>query len=189
MVTFGQFQNLVRIWSFRRQVYIGMVSFRSSSECNYSQTSLIVLLKTTLSVKYHCLIQQYLIILSLQLSEGIQWLAEHCPHTPHLNEETLRGYIDTGLMELFSLPLHEDSKLRRNAGLAEQDPQSVVDLYNAVVRHLGAVASSQNLIDLSWPVAEFARSLRQSGEINSISKGIYFVKIPIMLFKIGKIYK
>ncbi|XP_072028126.1 germinal-center associated nuclear protein-like [Amphiura filiformis] len=99
---------------------------------------------------------------SEELSEGLQWLATHCPPPPHVTEDTVRGYIDTGLMEMFSMPLHEDAKLRRKAGLPEQDAQYVVSLYNSVVAHLAAVASSRSLMDLSWPLMEFGVAQREN---------------------------
>ena len=67
-------------------------------------------------------------------------------------------------MKLFSLPLHEDAKLRRKAGLPEQDAQHVVSLYSAVVQHLAAVASSRSLMNLSWPLMEFAVTQKDEGK-------------------------
>ena len=69
-----------------------------------------------------------------------------------------------GIMEMFSLPLHEDAKLRRKAGLPDQDAHYVVSLYNAVVAHLAAVASSEGLENLSWPVMEFAVAQKETGK-------------------------
>ena len=39
----------------------------------------------------------------------------------------------------------------------------VIKLYNATVRHLADVASSDSLTSLSWPPAEFTKSDNQSG--------------------------
>lgn len=43
-----------------------------------------------------------------------------------------------------------------------QCPEAIVELYNSALEHLGAVASSRSLQNLSWPMKEF--SDRENGE-------------------------
>ncbi|XP_033640456.1 germinal-center associated nuclear protein-like isoform X2 [Asterias rubens] len=99
---------------------------------------------------------------SQELSESLDWLATRSPPPPSLSEDTLKGYLDTGMTAFFSLSLYEDAKTRRDACLPEQDCCRVIKLYNATVRHLADVASSDSLTSLSWPPAEFTKSDNQS---------------------------
>ena len=43
-----------------------------------------------------------------------------------------------------------------------QCPEAIVELYNSALEHLGAVASSMSLQNLSWPMKEF--SDKENGE-------------------------
>ena len=43
-----------------------------------------------------------------------------------------------------------------------QCPEAIVELYNSALEHLGAVASSRSLQNLSWPMKEF--SDKENGE-------------------------
>ncbi|XP_038051495.1 germinal-center associated nuclear protein-like isoform X2 [Patiria miniata] len=97
-----------------------------------------------------------------ELGECLEWLASRCAQPPQLSEDSLKGYLDTGMTEFFSLPLHEDARTRRDAGLPEQGCHHVIDLYNATVRHLADVASSSTLTSLSWPPTEFTKTDNQT---------------------------
>ncbi|KAJ7348733.1 hypothetical protein OS493_039381 [Desmophyllum pertusum] len=61
-----------------------------------------------------------------------------------------------GLQREFTVPVSEDLLIRKQAKLEQQCPEVIIELYNSVLDHLGAVASSQSLQRLSWPVSEFA---------------------------------
>ena len=39
--------------------------------------------------------------------------------------------------------------------LCLQCPEAIIELYNSVLDHLGAVVSSKSLQRLSWPISEF----------------------------------
>lgn len=39
--------------------------------------------------------------------------------------------------------------------LCLQCPEAIIELYNSVLDHLGAVVSSNSLQRLSWPISEF----------------------------------
>ena len=38
-----------------------------------------------------------------------------------------------------------------------QGPEELLELYNAVIQHLCDTVTSESLLNLSWPVAEFTR--------------------------------
>ncbi|XP_033121613.1 germinal-center associated nuclear protein-like isoform X2 [Anneissia japonica] len=96
------------------------------------------------------------------LSEGVDWLALHQPKPPSLKQLPLRSFIDHGLMLFFTTSLYEDVKERKRAGISDQNPERVVELYNSVVCHLCQVATSPHLTAISWPVAEFAINNHES---------------------------
>ena len=63
---------------------------------------------------------------------------------------------------LFLIPVSTHSGIIRSLGskkwfcvLYFQCPEAIIELYNSVLDHLGAVASSNSLQRLSWPISEF----------------------------------
>ncbi|XP_075463507.1 germinal-center associated nuclear protein isoform X2 [Ascaphus truei] len=92
------------------------------------------------------------------VSDAVQFLLSHCPRSLELCSLPLRQYIEDGVCRAFSEPFHHDAWERRKAGLPPQDPAAVIDLYNCALRFLAEAASSEQLSDFSWPVAEFTCS-------------------------------
>ncbi|XP_020609727.1 germinal-center associated nuclear protein-like isoform X2 [Orbicella faveolata] len=60
-----------------------------------------------------------------------------------------------GLQKEFTVPVSEDLFIRKQAKLEQQCPEAIIELYNSVLDHLGAVVSSNSLQRLSWPISEF----------------------------------
>ncbi|KAG8516569.1 Germinal-center associated nuclear protein [Galemys pyrenaicus] len=93
-----------------------------------------------------------------KVSRAVQWLLTRCPRTLDLCCQTLVQFVEDGVSREFSGRFFHDRRERRRGGLASQEPGAVVELFNSVLRFLAAAASSPQLCDLSWPVAEFARA-------------------------------
>ncbi|XP_061463613.1 germinal-center associated nuclear protein [Rhineura floridana] len=90
-----------------------------------------------------------------KLSEAVQWLVAQCPDLDKLHCQALMQYVEDGLDREFNKRFYQDMKERFVAGLPSQDPSAIIELYNSVVQFLAEVASSEDLGELSWPVAEF----------------------------------
>ncbi|XP_060054840.1 germinal-center associated nuclear protein isoform X2 [Erinaceus europaeus] len=93
-----------------------------------------------------------------QVSRAVCWLLCRCPRTLDLCCQTLGQYVEDGIGREFSSRFFRDRRQRRRGGLASQEPGAAIELFNSVLRFLASVASSEQLCDLSWPVAEFAET-------------------------------
>lgn len=52
-----------------------------------------------------------------------------------------------------------------------QCPEAIIELYNSVLDHLGAVVSSKSLQCLSWPISEFTDDKKiDNGERPGVSR-------------------
>lgn len=65
-------------------------------------------------------------------------------------------FIEDGLCREFTNQFYSDKTERKSAALPSQDPRCIIELYNDVLRFLAEVISSEQLYNLSWPVAEFS---------------------------------
>lgn len=88
----------------------------------------------------------------------MQWLVSHCPCALELCCQTLIQYVEDGVSREFSSRFFHDRRERRLGGLASQEPSAIIELFNSVLSFLASVVSSEQLCDLSWPVAEFAEA-------------------------------
>lgn len=93
---------------------------------------------------------------SNQVSAAVSWLASHCPLPPEVSCQTLMQFIEDGLCREFANQFYSDKTERKSAALPSQDPRCIIELYNDVLRFLAEVISSEQLYNLSWPVAEFS---------------------------------
>ncbi|XP_037380740.1 germinal-center associated nuclear protein isoform X2 [Talpa occidentalis] len=93
-----------------------------------------------------------------KVSQAVQWLLSRCPRTLDLCCQTLVQYVEDGVGREFSSRFFHDRRERRRGGLASQEPGAIVELFNSVLGFLAAAVSSEQLSDLSWPVAEFAKA-------------------------------
>ncbi|KAL3853116.1 hypothetical protein ACJMK2_016691 [Sinanodonta woodiana] len=98
-------------------------------------------------------------LLSEQICESLQWLAERAVPPPQLAVVPLKDYVENFLMSAYHTPVLQNLKTRKSLGFLHQEPLHLLDLYNSVVQHLKDVATSSSLCCLSWPVAEFTRTL------------------------------
>ncbi|XP_067844236.1 germinal-center associated nuclear protein isoform X2 [Heptranchias perlo] len=125
-----------------------------------------------------------------RVSEAVRWLASHCPSPPEIYCQTLMQYIEDGLCREFSDQFYSDKSERRLAALPSQDPSPIIELYNDVLRFLSEVVSSEQLYNLSWPVAEFsgptADEILAHKEWNSnnhlawLKKAVLSFQLPVM---------
>lgn len=88
----------------------------------------------------------------------MQWLVSHCPCDLDLCCQTLIQYVEDGVGREFSGRFFHDRRERRLGGLASQEPGAIIELFNSVLQFLASVVASEQLCDLSWPVAEFAEA-------------------------------
>lgn len=93
-----------------------------------------------------------------QVSQAVCWLLSRCPRALDLCCQTLVQYVEDGVSREFSTRFFYDQRQRRRGGLFSQEPGAIIELFNSVLRFLASVVSSQQLCDLSWPVAEFAEA-------------------------------
>lgn len=93
-----------------------------------------------------------------KVSQAVQWLVSHCPCALELCCQTLIQYVEDGVSREFSSRFFHDRRERRLGGLASQEPSAIIELFNSVLSFLASVVSSEQLCDLSWPVAEFAEA-------------------------------
>ncbi|XP_068844860.1 germinal-center associated nuclear protein [Capricornis sumatraensis] len=93
-----------------------------------------------------------------KVSQAVQWLVSHCPCALDLCCQTLIQYVEDGVSREFSSRFFHDRRERRLGGLASQEPSAIIELFNSVLSFLASVVSSEQLCDLSWPVAEFAEA-------------------------------
>ncbi|KAJ7362170.1 Germinal-center associated nuclear protein [Desmophyllum pertusum] len=94
--------------------------------------------------------------LSRKLCSAVTWLGCHMVRSSLPRTDSLVNFIEDGLQREFTVPVSEDLLIRKQAKLEQQCPEVIIELYNSVLDHLGAVASSHSLQRLSWPVSEFA---------------------------------
>ncbi|XP_072434805.1 germinal-center associated nuclear protein isoform X2 [Chiloscyllium punctatum] len=133
-------------------------------EISLNEKEVIEGLKLEALVATH-LVSEYLIVLipgksnylqgSNKVSEAVRWLASRCPSPPELCCQTLIQFIEDGLCREFSDQFYNDRSERQQAALPSQDPSFIIEFYNNVLRFLAEVVSSEQLYNLSWPVAEF----------------------------------
>ncbi|XP_064433735.1 germinal-center associated nuclear protein isoform X3 [Mirounga angustirostris] len=93
-----------------------------------------------------------------KVSQAVQWLVSHCPCSLDLCCQTLVQYVEDGVGREFSGRFFHDRRERRQGGLASQEPGAIIELFNSVLNFLASLVSSEQLCDLSWPVAEFAEA-------------------------------
>lgn len=93
--------------------------------------------------------------LSQTLCSAVTWLGRHMFVSSLPKTDSLVNFIEDGLQREFTLPVSEDVHIRKRAKLEQQCPEAIIDLFNSVLDHLGAVASSDSLQRLSWPISEF----------------------------------
>ncbi|XP_078259870.1 germinal-center associated nuclear protein [Rhinoraja longicauda] len=93
---------------------------------------------------------------SNKVSAAVSWLASRCPSPPEVSCQTLIQFIEDGLCRKFSIQFYSDKTERQSAALPSQDPTRIIEFYNDVLRFLAEVISSEQLYNLSWPVAEFS---------------------------------
>ncbi|XP_069790140.1 germinal-center associated nuclear protein [Narcine bancroftii] len=124
---------------------------------------------------------------SSKVSEAVRWLASHCPSPPEVCCQTLMQFIEDGLCREFSDQFYRDKSERHAATLPCQDPSSVIELYNDVLRFLAEVVSSEQLYNLSWPAAEFcgpvANEMLAHPEWNS-SSHLTWLKNALLSFQL-----
>ncbi|XP_078085002.1 germinal-center associated nuclear protein [Mustelus asterias] len=146
------------------------------------------------------LVSEFLIVLipgksnylqgSSKVSEAVRWLASRCPSPPEVGCQTLMQFIEDGLCREFSDQFYHDKTERQLAVLPSQDPSSIIEYYNDVLRFLSEVVSSEQLYNLSWPVAEFsgpaAHEILAHKEWNSnnhltwLKKAVLSFQLPVM---------
>ncbi|XP_041056283.1 germinal-center associated nuclear protein [Carcharodon carcharias] len=145
------------------------------------------------------LVSEFLIVLipgksnlqgSNKVSEAVRWLASRCPSQPEVCCQTLMQFIEDGLCREFSDQFYSDKSERLLAALPSQDPSSIIEYYNDVLRFLAEVVSSEQLYNLSWPVAEFsgtaAHEILAHKEWNSnnhlawLKKAVMSFQLPVM---------
>ncbi|KAM4611218.1 germinal-center associated nuclear protein, partial [Discoglossus pictus] len=124
------------------------------------------------------------------VSSAVRFLLSRCPGAMELCSLPLQQYIEDGVCRFFSEPFHTDMWERRKAGLPSQDPAAIIDLYNDTLRFLAVAVSSQHLLDLSWPVIEFASPQGSSvlpfvgwncpGHLAWLKKAVLSFQIPQM---------
>ncbi|XP_039735713.1 germinal-center associated nuclear protein isoform X2 [Pteropus medius] len=93
-----------------------------------------------------------------KVSQAVQWLVSRCPCDLDLCCQTLIQYVEDGVGREFSGRFFHDRRERRLGGLASQEPGAIIELFNSVLHFLASVVASEQLCDLSWPVAEFAEA-------------------------------
>ncbi|XP_045859466.1 germinal-center associated nuclear protein isoform X2 [Meles meles] len=93
-----------------------------------------------------------------KVSQAVQWLVSHCPCSLDLCCQTLIQYVEDGIGREFSGRFFRDRRERRQGGLASQEPGAIIELFNSVLHFLASLVSSEQLCNLSWPVAEFAEA-------------------------------
>ncbi|XP_078382486.1 germinal-center associated nuclear protein-like isoform X2 [Oculina patagonica] len=93
--------------------------------------------------------------LSQKLSTAVTWLGRHAARSSLPRMDNLVNFIEDGLQREFTGPVSEDLFIRKQAKLEQQCPEAIIELYNSVLDHLGAVVSSKSLQRLSWPISEF----------------------------------
>ncbi|XP_077404821.1 germinal-center associated nuclear protein [Vanacampus margaritifer] len=92
---------------------------------------------------------------SKQLSCAMRWLLPRAPPHPPLSCHTLMQLVETILSCEFSRRVSAHCQERAAAGLPPQGPAPVIQLYNAVISHVAAKVSSEELSKISWPPGEF----------------------------------
>nr|XP_057902994.1 germinal-center associated nuclear protein [Doryrhamphus excisus] len=92
---------------------------------------------------------------SKQLNCAIRWLLSRAPPSVPLTCQTLMHLVEVTLTQEFSRRVSALCQEWAAAGLPPQDPSPVVELYNAVIRHIADKVSSQELAGISWPPGEF----------------------------------
>ncbi|XP_054620063.1 germinal-center associated nuclear protein [Dunckerocampus dactyliophorus] len=92
---------------------------------------------------------------SKQLNRAIHWLLPRAPPFIPLSCQTLMHLVEVTLSQEFSRRVSAHCQEWATAGLLPQDPAPVVELYNAVIRHIADKVSSQELSGISWPPGEF----------------------------------
>lgn len=97
-------------------------------------------------------------VFASQVSQAVQWLVSRCPCDLDLCCQTLIQYVEDGVGREFSGRFFHDRRERRLGGLASQEPGAIIELFNSVLHFLASVVASEQLCDLSWPVAEFAEA-------------------------------
>ncbi|XP_051874599.1 germinal-center associated nuclear protein isoform X3 [Pristis pectinata] len=124
---------------------------------------------------------------SNKVSAAVSWLASRCPSPPEVCCQTLMQFIEDGLCREFSDQFYNDKSERQSATLPSQDPSSIIELYNDVLQFLSEVVSSEQLYNLSWPVAEFsgptANEILAHKEWNS-SSHLAWLKNAVLSFQL-----
>ncbi|XP_061838749.1 germinal-center associated nuclear protein [Nerophis lumbriciformis] len=88
-----------------------------------------------------------------QLNSAIRWLLSRAPPSIPLCCQTLMHLVEASLSHEFSRRV---SAAWAATGLSPQDPAPVVELYNAVIRHIADKVSSEELSGIAWPPGEFS---------------------------------
>ncbi|XP_037120761.1 germinal-center associated nuclear protein isoform X2 [Syngnathus acus] len=92
---------------------------------------------------------------SKELSCALRWLVPRAPAPIPLCCRTLVQVVEANLSQEFSGRVSAHCQQRAAAGLPPQDPAPVIQLYNAVISHVAAAVSSEELSKISWPPGEF----------------------------------
>ncbi|KAH3816579.1 hypothetical protein DPMN_118097 [Dreissena polymorpha] len=99
---------------------------------------------------------------SEKLCESLQWCAENCNPVPVLEVRYLRDFVESALLRFYYKPVQYNLRKRRELGYLDQDPNTLLELYNSIVGHLGEVVTHDDLYVVCWPVMEFT-SAAESG--------------------------
>ncbi|XP_067892299.1 germinal-center associated nuclear protein [Heterodontus francisci] len=178
---------------------VPLVILVPGEEMSLNEEEVIEGLKLEALVATH-LVSEFLIVLipgksnylqgSNRVSEAVRWLASRCPPPPEVCCQTLMQFIEDGLCREFSDQLYTDKSERQLAALPSQDPSSIIEYYNDVLGFLAEVVSSEQLYNLSWPVAEFsgptAHEILAHKEWNSnnhlawLKKAVLSFQLPVM---------
>ncbi|XP_022806215.1 germinal-center associated nuclear protein-like isoform X1 [Stylophora pistillata] len=112
--------------------------------------------------------------LSPKLCSAVSWLGSHMARCSLPRADNIVNFIENGLQRFFTTPLAEDVFVRRQAKLEQQCPEAIVELYNSALEHLGAVASSRSLQNMSWPIKEFSdKENREHADIPDVTWNSY----------------
>lgn len=113
--------------------------------------------------------------LDMQFSTNLQKLAAYSPPQPSLFHCPIKEFIEqgpykmatlvstgdqyhlfVGILKYFVPLVSSDSQKRESAGLPPQSMTPLVSLFDSVMEHLTYQATNDKLLDLQWPLPEFA---------------------------------
>ncbi|XP_062521101.1 germinal-center associated nuclear protein-like [Corticium candelabrum] len=123
---------------------------------------------------------------SLQLESAIRHLAAASPSPPKLKHDSLHNFVTLGVSQFFIRAVSRDNKRRNDVALGEQNPDSIVALFNRVIEHLSECCAGGYLRNYSWPIAEFSHHecvpplyWNLSERLASIQTNVLSVRLPL----------